>query len=1317
MNGHDPPGSADASPVQAAPGRQVPANSFAITTRRPVAILMVVMAVCVFGWVSYQRLALDLMPDIAYPTLTVRTEYPGTAPEEVENLISRPLERELGILPHLVRISSVSKAGQSDVILEFEWDTDMNEVSQDIREKVDRTWLPEEAEKPLLLRYDPSLDPILRLGLYSDADDADEGAVLFQLRVLAEEEIRREFESVAGVAAVKVKGGLEEEIHVSLVERQITLLGLDVADIIRRLDQANVNLPGGMLREGQTEYLVRTLNEFKSLDEIGQLIIAQEGDADIRLRDVARIERSHKDREILTRLNGRESVELEIYKEADANIVAVAQAVRDRLNGTPEQQAFVARLAAAAADTVAEGAAGGEADEEEDEAAADEEAVGDEQDLKARKKADAKRTMELLRMTDYITHRLPEGAHLEILSDRSVFIQNSIDEVYKSALLGGAMAVLVLLLFLRNILHTLIIAVTIPVSVVATFAPMYLADVSLNIMSLGGLALGVGMLVDNSIVVLESIFRCREEGDDLMTATVRGTGEVGGAVFASTLTTIAVFLPIVFVEGVAGQVFGDMALTVVFSLLASLAVALYFIPMLASRQARRDDRGILLRSQFLRLRAATRVGDALRPATPTPVPARLRQAALVLPQLLLDLAIRIGLALAALLAAAFKSVALVLFELLFPVWKPLERYRWKPERPVHRRVAEWSDNTPVWRGFPDNVWPGLIDNGAPAALGRDLERLGGWVRPRPSGRLRWPLAALRGLLCVILLPYMIVRFVVHVVLSLVRTTLLLAFLLIGAALAATVVVVTIIAVPIAAPLLGFFQGLLSLVQRAYPVVLRAALRQRLVVVGGAGVSFWFCWVHLVPALGTELIPPVHQGEFNLELAMPVGSPLSRTASVAAAAEKLALDLEAVERVATTVGSDGAATSSADEGEHTARVTIYLRQGTTPTEENRVIEVLRQRLRTLPEVTTEVSYPALFSFKTPIELEIRGDDLYALRRLSADVVEVVAALPGLVDVRSTLQVGNPELRVVYNRDRLSGFGLDLRTVAELVRDKVQGRVATDFRREERNIDILVRLQQKDRLGVDELERLVVNPDGDVPIRLSSVASIHIAEGPSEIRRVDQQRAALVTANTEGIDLGSASRDIESAMAGMTFPPGFSFLISGQNEEMERSLDSMVFALCLAIFLVYIVMASQFESLIHPFVIMFTVPLAAIGAVAALYVAHIPLSIVVFIGFIMLAGIVVNNAIVLVDYINKLRSTGMAASAAIVQAGSVRLRPILMTTLTTVLGLLPMALGMGDGAEIRTPMALTVIAGLISSTFLTLVVIPTVYSLAVRATEDS
>ncbi len=523
---------------------------FAVTTQRPVAILMIVTAVCVFGWVSYQRLSLDLMPDIAYPAITVRTEFPGTAPEEVESLVSRPLEQELGIVRQLVRISSISKAGQSDVVLEFEWDTDMDAASQSIREKSDRLRLPEGAEKPLLLRYDPSLDPIIRLGLHGPQ-------TMFELRRLADREIKRELEAIPGIAAVKVKGGLEEQIHVDLNEQRISLMGLDVSAINRALDQANVNLPGGQMREGLTWYLVRTINEFQTIDEIRRLIVAEKEGAEIRLGDVATVDRSYKDREVVTRVDGRKSVEIEIYKEADANIVTVAQRVANRIHGLPEQRQYVARLQREEEERARATAGDTSAVENGEAAAAEGEEEKEEEGLQEQKRAEAVKTLEHLRMADFISHLLPEGMGIEVLSDQSVFIVDAIDEVRKSAVIGGALAIFVLLAFLRNVMHTLIVGVTIPVSIAATFAPMCLFDVSMNIMSLGGLALGIGMLVDNSIVVLESIFRCREEGDDLVRATVRGTGEVGAAVFASTLTTIAVFFPIVFVEGVAGQVFGS----------------------------------------------------------------------------------------------------------------------------------------------------------------------------------------------------------------------------------------------------------------------------------------------------------------------------------------------------------------------------------------------------------------------------------------------------------------------------------------------------------------------------------------------------------------------------------------------------------------------------------------------------------------------------------------------------------------------------------------------------------------------------------------
>ena len=1248
---------------------------------------MVVLAVCVFGWVSYQRLSLNLMPDISYPTLTVRTEYPGTAPEEVETLLSRPLEQELGIVPHLVNISSISKAGQSDIILEFEWDTDMNAMSQEIREKADRVWLPQDAEKPLLLRYDPSLDPILRIGLHGPQD-------LYALRYLAEREIKRELEALAGVAAVKIKGGLEEEIHVALNEHQISVMGLDINQINNRLAQNNVNLPGGNLREGQVEYLIRTLNEFATVAEIAELIVARHGNADVYLRDIAEVSRSHKDREIITRVNGRESVEIEIYKEGDANVVAVAEKVRNALFGSPAQREYVEQKAREAQ----------EAQETRGEEPQEQAAQKNEEELKAQQQQAAHKAAEHLLMTDFISHRLPFGAKLELLSDQSGFIENSIAEVQINAIIGGTMAVLVLFVFLRNVVHTLIVGLTIPVSIMATFAPMYMFDVSLNIMSLGGLALGIGMLVDNSIVVLESIFRCREEGDDLVQATVRGTSEVGSAVLASTLTTITVFFPIVFVEGVAGQIFGDMALTVVFSLLASLGVALFFIPMLASRQV---DRGLtepIGRSDFLRLQALSRARAVFGQQ------GRRWQVALSLPHLIGEVLLRVGLAAATLVAAVLKGVFLLVCELVWWLIKPVEHFWLKRERTFQSWVGAWAAESRIGPfAFFERVWPGILGFESPRILGEALLRYWHWVNRSASPVWK----GLKALLLPLVLVYLVaVRFILGTIFRLVGIVLHVVLMLGWLVLVTALSLLAMVLMPVFLPLLFAFERGFGLVQRTYPALLGWALRQRLLIIGGALAVLLVCWYKLLPELGTELIPQVHQAEFNLDLRLPVGTPLQETAQIVRQLEGIAGEQPQVARVATTVGTDRSASSSAEEGEHTAQVTVRMQEGSNAAQEAALIRRLRDAVDEIPEIEVEVSHPALFSFKTPIEVEIRGYNLRPLRQLSLEAEARMARLPGLVDVKSSLQAGHPELQISYKRDRLAAYGLSLRNVAELVRHKVQGKVATDFRQDERQIDVLVRLREEDRLGLDELRRLVINPNAEVPIPLAAVADIRINEGPSEIRRIDQQRAAVVTANIQGIDLGTASGLIHDELRNMDFPVGFDFVISGQNEEMETSLQSLYFALVLAIFLVYVAMASQFESLVHPFIIMFTVPLALIGVVGALYLAQVALSVVVFIGLIMLAGIVVNNAIVLIDYINTLRRTGMEKTAAIIQAGAVRLRPITMTTATTVLGLLPMALGLGEGAEIRTPMALTVITGLVASTFLTLVVIPTVYSLVDR-----
>jgi len=1125
------------------------------------------------------------MPDISYPTLTVRTEYPGTAPQEVEAQISERFEQQLGVVQYLNKITSISRADQSDILLEFAWGADMSEAAQSIREKLDRLRLPRDAKRPLILRYDPTLDPIMRIGMTGPYP-------LDQLRLYAEEIVQRELEGEEGLAAVKVIGGLEEEYQVRISEDKLVSLNLDIQTINTRLAQNNVNLPGGRLEEGRIRYSIRTLNEFKSMQDIGSIVIAQKNGVNVQLNDIAVIERSHKDIEIETFVNGRESVEIEIYKEADANIVEAVKGVREKLYGTQKQRNYFNQDAIEA--------------REQRRAEIRQEVRSGKMSLSQGRREAALAEREERLMTDYVAYKLPEGCELQTLTDQSVFIKQSIDEVRGNAIVGGGIAVFVIFLFLRNAGHTAIIGITIPVSILATFAPMQLSGVSLNIISLGGLALGVGMLVDNSIVVLESIFRSREEGDDFVKSTIRGVSEVGGAVVASTLTTISVFFPIVFVEGVAGQIFGDMALTVVFSLMASLVVALYFIPMLASRK----------------------FGDKAETGT-----------------------------------GGWKT----LFSLSFL------RDSWR------KFSTSLSDYHALIKG---PFWP---------------------------FRILWSLCyPLVFAILILTLPFRI------------------AMCLAGKLLAFSAFLMMLIVVALARvgktflwilhPFLKLFDRALSGLVILYRRLLDWALNNKLSVVGGAFAAFAATIIFVYPKLGSELIPKVHQGEFNFHVKLPVGTPIEETTLVAQTIEAVALENEYVDQTALLIGSDGSASAEADEGENTGTITVALIEGADEVIEMLVLEEMRDFALGIPDLEVEISYPELFSVKDPIEVEIYGHDLDDMKVASSMVVAAMNGIPGVVDVRSSIQKGNPEVQVIYDRQRLAQLGLPLRAVAELIRNKIQGQVPTEFQQRDRQIDIMVRLDEQDRMNLSDLREIVVNPRGEVPIPLSSVAELRVREGPNEIRHLDQQRGGVVSANVEGISLSEATLMIEEALFDLELPLGFEYNVTGQAAEMKRSGDSLMFALGLAIFLVYLVMASQFESLLHPFIILFTVPLAIIGVMLALYLGGWTLNILVFIGLIMLAGIVVNNAIVLVDYINNLRRSGREKAHAVKAACMARFRPILMTTMTTVLGLIPMVLGLGEGSEMRVPLAITVIFGLTSSTFLTLVVIPSVYLLVDRKTIE-
>ena len=1279
-----------------------PHRNPSFTTDRPVAVLMVFLAAVVFGYFSLGQLPVTLMPEMSYPTLTVRTEYPGAAPEEVENDISRPIEEALGVVGGLNEISSISRAGVSDVVLEFVWGTPMVDAIQNTLEKLDLVYLPREAEKPLLLHYDPSLDPVMELSLSGSSSSikyrGDEG--LRRLRRIAELQVKRLIEPVKGVAAARVRGGLEEEIHVLIDEAKLQRVNLSIGQVLSRLRAENINAAGGRIREGGAEYMIRTINEFQTLEEIEDTIVFRREGREIRVKDLGQVVHGQRDREMLTHTDGAESVQIDIYKEADANMVAVAKRVI----------ALVGEVSTSS----------------------------NKKDDKTKSPRELQREkMKKLFRGPTLAGKLfnEEEAKLRVVADRSVFIDNSIKEVVNTAIVGGILAVIVLLLFLRDIRTTAIIALSIPISIFVTFAPLNLLNVSLNIMSLGGLAMGIGMLVDSSIVVLESIYRCREEGDSTRSAAIRGTTEVRGAVIASTLTSICVFFPMVFVEGLAGQVFSDLGLTVVTSLVAALIVAVLFIPMLASRTGFKLQTG------------AGMVSHALGS-----LEGRISLAALWR-GILLPMGALLTLMVGAKLGYTYWSMQDVddpdILEKIsygtsamavVGVW--MNVCAWPMFVSLAKRLHDLGQSAWWLLAFLPILLPlalavsvlllaiccipaailtilllvipgGAGDNryGPSAENNPRLAKLWGSFRAFDESRKR------SGQTFLFTAPYFALRLAISFLLEVIGLSLVWTIrVLTGAALFGYRVLLKI------GSLFGRLFSRLGDGKIAdsadgdsgvYPRLIRWALASPAamlaLIVGCFGLTWW-----VGKQLETELLPEVHQSEFTFEASLPVGTPLDQTISILDGVEKSILikkEALGIDTLLVMYGFDTTNMKRSDEGEHSARFKVLLKPSSKPREaEERVIGKLRAMFGEVPDVTTRVTRPVLFSSKKPVVIQINGDDLPELKRYSDEATALLSREPALADVEPTLRSGAPEVQITYDRQQIIRHGLNLSTVANQVRDMVKGAEATRFNRRDRRVPIVVRLAEKDRGQVADVGKLTINPGGDTPIPLNSIAKLTVGEGPSEIRRIDGKRVALVQANIGAGSLGTAVDAAKRTLdQGIDWPGYMRFFITGQNEEWERSRTSLYLALGLSLFLVYVIMASQFESLVQPFIIMFTIPMAFVGTVLGLKMLGINLSVVVFLGMIMLAGIVVNNAIVLVDYANTLRGRGMALHEAIVQAGCVRLRPILMTTATTVLGLLPMALGLGDGAEIRTPMAVAVICGLLTSTVLTLLVIPTIYYL--------
>ena len=1105
-------------------------NIVEIAVKRPVTVWMFTFAVILFGMVSLSRLAINLLPELSYPTLTIRTDYIGAAPGEIEQLVSKPIEETIGVVKGVRTVTSTSKAGQSDVLLEFEWGTDMDLASLEVREKLDTLQLPLDIKKPLLLRFNPSLDPVMRFGLggvevtdnktgakslatqdTTKTKDSQQIALTDQgikaLRIYAEEQIKRQLESVVGVASVKVGGGLENEIQVLVDQQKTSQLNITVSEIIKRLKDENVNASGGRVKDGSQEYLVRTLNQFQTLDDIRDLFIANREGKNIRLGDIATVQDSHKEPTSMNRFNGFQGVEIAIYKEGDANTVQVAQNIQFR----------IAQL----------------------------------------------------------QNDIPSQYQLQLVYDQSRFIASAIDEVKSAAIIGGLLAMLVLYLFLKNIWSTLIISISIPVSIIATFNLMYGNDISLNIMSLGGIALAIGLLVDNSIVVLENIAQHKAKTKNFKQAAIIGTKEVSMAIVASTLTTMAVFFPLVFVEGIAGQLFSDQALTVTFALAASLVVALTLIPMLASREKSNE----------------------------------------------------------------------------------------------------------------------ATNNEQSLDLGESLDKT------IPTSKIGW-------LFHYLSLPfYWVVQLIFHFIPFLITSLIVLVFRVSSKVLGT-----------LFHPLLWIFDKSFVQIEKTYLAALKQALRVRLVVLTGV-ITVSLASVLLLPKLGMELIPDMSQGEFFVEINLPTGSQLENTDRVIADLANFTAELDGVERTYALAGTGSLMNVSASQGgEYWGKLNVVMQPNRSVYTTQLVMDKMRGYLSQQAGVQNKFGKPALFTFATPLAVQIVGYDLKNLTKYSQKMELIMQGDKRFADVRSSLQSGNPELKIKFDHGKLAQLGINAPDVSKIISAKIGGEIATKYSIEDRKVDILVTTIEKQRDSIADIGQMIVNPGASPSIPLEAVADISMSIGPSEITRIGQERVAVVSANLNFGDLNEAVLAVQQHIDSLTLPLNMLAKVAGQSEEMENSFQSLQFALALAIFLVYLVMASQFESLLPPLLILFTVPLACAGSIYGLYVSGTNISVVVFIGLIMLAGIVVNNAIVLIDRINQLRASGLEKTAAIIEAAQSRLRPILMTTLTTSLGLLPMAMGLGEGAEIRTPMAITVIYGLLFATLLTLFFIPVIYSLFDRKQFD-
>ena len=1017
------------------------------STRYPVTIAMATCAVVLLGWISLDGLGTDLLPNVETPVITVDVKVPGKSPQEMEERYTRRLERDISTVSGVDRVYSITRTGQAVVVAEFNWDTDMNFALLDVQKRMGTYGTDDEIQTLDVTQEDPQALPVARIAVTSvDYADLDElfGAV--------DTLVKPRLEALDGVASAEIEGDAEKEIRVILDPYLLEAFGLTDSTVVQQIQQANQDVSGGRLEEGDQSYQVKGLGRLTDITEIENLIVGQRAGAveesgaaaeagagtategtlrvPVQVKDVGRVILEYSERETIVRLNGVECLGIAIYKEADASTVGVVRTV--------------------------------------------------------------------LADMDQLELDLP-NVQFTVVENQARFIEAAVQEVEEAALFGALLAVGVLFLFLRSITVTMVIGMAIPISILATFTLMYFQDLTLNVMTLGGLALGAGMLVDNAIVVIENIYRRLELGADPYEASAKGASEVGVAILASTLTTVSVFLPIVYVQGLVGELFEEQAWTVVFSLLSSLIVAMTVVPMICSRLLRRQS---------------------------------------------------------------------------------------SDGRPKQRR----------------------------------------WYRAGLSLALDH-------------------KFVVFVFIAI-----------------------------------------------------------------AAGVTF-----QMALGIPMEFIPREDQGHFSVDVALPEGSRLEMTDRVAIRVGSMIQELGSGEVVAvyTRSGQDPARVTNVTDPSGPNRTNLSVALSTGPRRSiGQIVEAIDREMTEIPDLEAKYELQetalqgVLGADAAPLQLEIIGDDLDTLRRLTSEVAMLIEELPAVYNVRTSFQGGQPEIDLNLRDDVVAAFGLTPQSLIADLERRLSGEVAGQLSKDQRSRDIRVGF---DDVTLNELRSIRIDtPEGAI-LTLGDIADPRIVEGPREILREDQRRIGRISGYlVEGAVLSEAIDQVESLVAQVALPVGYATELGGEERERAESFASLGFALGLSVILVYMVMASLFESILHPFTVMLTVPFAGVGVVVAFWALGEPLSIMAYIGVIMLGGIAVNDAIILVDHVNQLR-TRMSIREAVVQGAQDRVRPILMTSATTILALSPMAIGLGEGAQMRAPMAIAVIGGLVTSTLLTLVIIPVVYEM--------